>query len=304
MRKQLLFVALTCTSLGAWQGVQAGDIQLRPDNPPEVASGNSATATTAPQGSVSPSVPDTSNMSTKQRLTRLERILNSQGLESMLMRMDNLQSQIEKLRGDLELQAHTLEELKQRQRDLYVDIDRRLVRLERNAPGADLGAPAAAAGTSSGATGSASGAGTQAAAAKTTGSNTSPASDSTEQQAYQNAFNTLRDLRYDQAVKSFRAFLGKYPNGRYAHIAQYWIGEAEYAQRKYKQAIVEYQKLIDKYPTSPKLAEAMLKIGYSQYELKNNKAAQTILNQLIKSYPGTTEAGQAQNLLQKIRVSK
>jgi len=241
-------------------------------------------------------------MTTEQRLTRLERILNSQGLESMLMRMDNLQSQIEKLRGDVEVQAHQLEELKQRQRDLYVDIDRRLVRLERNAPGADVGAAGAGVAPNSAAPSSADKSAT--AAATTNAADKTPAAAEGEQQAYQNAFNTLRDLRYDQAVKAFRAFLAKYPKGRYAHIAQYWIGEAEYAQRKYKQAIVEYQKLIDNYPASPKLAEAMLKIGYSQYELKNNKAAEIILKQLIKSYPGTTEAGQAQNLLQKIRLKK
>ena len=60
--------------------------------------------------------------------------------------------------------------------------------------------------------------------------------------------------------------------------------------------------LIDNYPNSPKLAEAMLKIGYSEYELKNTQAAQASLEQLIQSYPGTTEAGQAQNLLKKIRL--
>ena len=123
-----------------------------------------------------------------------------------------------------------------------------------------------------------------------------------EQQAYQDAFNLLRELRYDKATLAFRDFLKKYPNGRYAHIAQYWLGEASYAQGKFKQAIKDYQALIDNHPNSPKLAEAMLKIGYSQYELKNYKAAQTSLEQLIKTYPGTTEAGQAKNLLKKIRL--
>jgi TolA-binding protein len=34
------------------------------------------------------------------------------------------------------------------------------------------------------------------------------------------------------------------------------------------------------------------------------KQAEATLNQLIKSYPGTTEAGQAQNLIQKIRLKR
>ena len=128
------------------------------------------------------------------------------------------------------------------------------------------------------------------------------AASETEQQAYQQAFNLLRELKYDKASKAFREFLGKYPDGRYAHIAQYWLAETNYAQRRFKQAIADYQTLIDKYPASPKLAEALLKIGYSQYELKNYAAARESLERLIASYPGTTEAGQARNLLQKIRL--
>nr|NIQ10047.1 tetratricopeptide repeat protein [Gammaproteobacteria bacterium] len=55
-------------------------------------------------------------------------------------------------------------------------------------------------------------------------------------------------------------------------------------------------------PDSPKVAEAMLKIGYSHNELENYKAARDILEKLMAKYPGTTEAGQARNLLQKIRA--
>jgi len=292
MNKQLLFAGFVCTSLCSWQAAQARDVQLRPNN--------TLTGSVSPASASPASGNSTQNLTTEQRITRLERILNSQGLEDILSRMDSLQTQIEKLRGNIEVQAHQLEEIKQRQRDLYVDIDRRLVRLERNGPGTDTGAAAAAVTPTTKPTPQA--AGTRAKPVPVEQDTGSDAAG--EQQAYQKAFDTLRDLRYEQAVKSFKAFLGKYPKGRYAHIAQYWIGEADYAQRKYKQAITEYQKLIDNYPTSPKLAEAMLKIGYSQYELKNNKAAETILKQLIKSYPGTTEAGQAQNLLQKIRLKK
>ena len=297
MKTTLLFVSFLCGSLSLVSVAQAGDIQLRTGG-----DDTSATNTGAP---VATPGANTQKLTTEERITRLERILNSQGLVDMLMRMDNLQSEIQKLRGDLELQSHQLEEIKQRQRDLYVDIDRRLLRLERNEPAASTsGVTPGAAQAAGSAQQPTAGPSPTIATASTGSTATTPVDSAGEQQAYQKAFDTLRDLRYDQAVTAFKDFLVKYPNGRYAHIAQYWIGEADYAQRKFKQAIVDYQKLIDDYPTSPKLAEAMLKIGYSQYELKNNKAAETILNQLIKSYPGTTEAGQAQNLLQKIRLNR
>ena len=245
---------------------------------------------------------DTSKMSLEQRLNRIEQLLNSQGLVDLMLKVESLQSELQRLQGQSEEQLHALQELKQRQRDLYVDIDRRLLQIERNTP-AGAAAPAAAAGTAAGqATTSGAQPPTSATTAAAAGAIAAPTLLEGEQQAYQDAFNLLRELRYDKATVAFRDFLKKYPNGRYAHIAQYWLGEASYAQGDFKQAIQDYRMLIDNYPNSPKLAEAMLKIGYSEYELKNTKAAQTSLERLIKTYPGTTEAGQAQNLLKKIRL--
>jgi len=265
----------------------ARDVQLRPGFGDEDGCNTSSTTTTTRQV-------QTSNLSPEARLQRLERILDSQGLVDMLLRLDNLQNEIQTLRGELELHAHQLEEIKQRQRDLYVDIDRRLLRLERNGPVATdtpvvPATPTPKQTSQAPATGSAQAAST-------------PGSLADEQKLYQAAFDLLRELRYEQAVKGFRVFLQKYPQGRYAHIAQYWIGEANYAQRNFKQAITDYEKLISDYPSSPKLAEAMLKVGYSQYELKSYKQAEQTLNRLIKTYPGTTEASQASNLIKKIRL--
>ena len=128
--------------------------------------------------------------------------------------------------------------------------------------------------------------------------------DASEQQAYQQAFNLLRELRYAKAVVAFRSFIKKYPNGRYAHIAQYWLGEAGYAQGNFKTAIEDYQALLDKYKNSPKRAQAMLKIGYSHHKLNNINAAKATFNKVIKTFPGTTEAGQAQKMLKEIRLKR
>ncbi len=252
--------------------------------------------------------------SLEARVARLERQLDNRGLVDMALKLEALEKTVQQLRGENEVLAHKLEEMKKRQRDLYLDLDRRLVQLERRGvaatPASDTSPPAEPAGAE-----------TPAAVAPpavvsggkpTTATRRTPApaprgpvvaaASETEQQAYQQAFNLLRELKYDKASEAFRRFLKTYPDGRYAHIAQYWLAETGYAQRKFRQAIADYQTLIDKYPDSPKLAEALLKIGYSQYELKNFAAAREALERLIANYPGTTEAGQARNLLRKIRL--
>lgn len=217
-----------------------------------------------------------------RRVESLERLMKSRGLVDMQMRLESLQREMQSLRGQLEEVDHMLEEMRRRQRDLYLDIDRRMVQLERGAS----------------ASGSAPEARSQAAGPKDADAN--PAE---EQRAYEKAFDQLRNLRYDQAIESFKAFLEAYPNGRYAHIAQYWLGEANYAQRQFQAAIKNYQALLDNYAESPKRAEAMLKIGYSHYELGQTDKAKSVLQALEQEHAGTTEAGQAENLLQKMRQS-
>ncbi len=243
--------------------------------------------------------------STDERLDRIEKLLNNQTLLDMAERLDAMQTDMQQMRGMLEEQQHTIEGLKERQRELYLDIDRRLSRFEREGGGASMPAPSAAApvapSTSQPLTSAAAAPNAPVAAAPAP----APANDADqiqqEREAYQKAFDTLRELRYAQATQDFRAFLKQYPNGRYAHIAQYWLGEASYAQRNFKQAILDYQALLQNYPSSPKRAEAMLKIGYSQHELKQDDEAKQTLDQLIKRYPDSTEAGQARNLLKQIR---
>ena len=233
----------------------------------------------------------------ESRLDRLERLVNSNGLFDVMVRVESLQNEIQRLVGEIEVQKHALDEIKKRQRDLYLDIDRRILQIERRSGSSTASAPTDT-------------------AEKTEEPSYETSSDRKnvpvqgakekegEQVAYQKAFDLLRSLRYEQATQTFRQFLTDYPNGRYAHIAQYWLAETSYHTRKYAVAVEDYQTLINQYPKSPKRADALLKIGYSQFELQLFAQATSVLGKLIQSHPGTTEAGQAENLLQKIRLQK
>lgn len=242
--------------------------------------------------------------SLEARIGRLERQLDNQVLVDMMTRLERLQQEVQQLRGQLEVQGHALDELKQRQRDLYLDIDRRLSRPVREGGGE----PPAVPDTSNTTTvppavapvGEPAGS-TPLPVAPVVAA--SPATDGgeKERERYQAAFDLLRELRYEQAVVAFRSFITDYPDGRYSHVAQYWIGEAHYAQRNFTQAIAAYGELLQRYPRSPKLAEALLKIGYSHHELGAKAEAEKALNEVVQRYPGTTEASQATTFLQKMR---
>lgn len=252
------------------------------------------------------SSPAQSDASVADRLARLERVVNSDTLVQLLDRVERLQSEVQALRGELEVQTHTLSQIKQRQRELYLDVDRRLNTVERGAvaprdPGTSQAAAAAPDPT-------------ETTPAQPAVGTTQPTVEGTpepsaslnidpikEQDSYQSAFNMLKAGRYDQAVTQFSSFLAEYPKGRFADNAQYWLGEAYYVTRQFEAAMQEFKRLIDVHPNSPKLTHALLKLGYIHDEMGECKEAQQVLTDLVTRYPQTTAARLGRERLQRIR---
>ncbi|MCG8325234.1 MAG: tol-pal system protein YbgF [Thiotrichales bacterium] len=275
------------------------------------------------------------NTAIEQRLLRLERMLNSQGLLDLLQQVDALQTEIGRLRGEVEVQNHEIAQLKEQQRNLFTDIDRRMQRMESPATGATAGPvqPLDAIEPGPGVT-------VQETATELTmeteiaagpeetvaPENTSPEIPDTEttvavvseepavqagqakvdplraQADYQQAFKLLKQANYDQAIKAFSEYLEKYPVSEYSDNAQYWLGETFYVTRKFDNAISAYQNLIENYPESRKVAHGMLKLGYSYQELGNLPEAKKRLEELKNRYPGSTAARLADERLRTIKI--
>jgi tol-pal system protein YbgF len=234
----------------------------------------------------------------EQRLSKLERLVQSQGLADMYLQLEDMRRQLQEMRGLLEEQRHDIDNLKKQQRDLYLDVDRRLQQVEQGAGTASTPPPAAVTPPAPAPVAPAPVAPAPVAPAPAA---TQPV-DAGENAAYRAAFNYLKEGRYDNAIKAFADFLGKYPRSSYADNAQYWLGEAHYVTRQYPGAIVEFQKVVSNYPNSPKLADAMLKIGYCHYELRELDKASAILQELQQRYPRTTAARLAEKRLQRIKI--
>ncbi len=248
----------------------------------------------------------------EQRLARLERLVDNQALIEMLTRLDELQSEVQIIRGELELQRHEFDGIKQRQRELYLDIDRRILPLEKAGSGAPV---ASVASQSSGERAAPSVAATAApipSVVPVIGGGSGPALAAAapsvetdplkEQSAYQQALNVLREGRYDEAIAAFQGFLTRFQGSQYSGNAQYWIGEAHYVSRRYPEAIEEFQKVLNSYPESSKVPDAMLKIGYTHYELKAWEPASQMLGSLVTRFPKTTAAQLADNRLHRMKL--
>ncbi len=269
------------------------------------------------------------NQSLEQRVAKMERILDSGTLIKLLQSVEELKAEVRELRGQLEQQQYSLSQMSDRQRELYLDVDRRLQRVET----AGVAAGSAVAGTVTtgpgtapsttvgsapvspvtGSVGSVSGAasggtaavGVAAAGTSTQASSPQPVATSVdpvkEQQAYQTAFNLLKAGRYDQAAKSFQQFLVDYPSSKFADNAQYWLGESYYVTRNFDGAMREFEKLVKQHPDSQKLTHALLKVGYIHDELGQKDKAREVLTDLTKNYPNSTAAGLASKRLERMR---
>ena len=70
------------------------------------------------------------------------------------------------------------------------------------------------------------------------------ASPEAEKAAYDQAFQSLKDMSYADAAEQFQDFLTFYPGSQYADNAQYWLGESYYVTRNYE--IVHYLRTGDR----------------------------------------------------------
>ena len=225
-------------------------------------------------------------LSDKQRIQRLERLMSSDVLREQTQTMQSLRQEISSLRELVEQQEYELESMKQRQRNLYLDMDRRINNAEAGGRNSvKVVAPVPPPNTTS----------------PTATASSVVAGDNDGQAAYSGAFALLKEGQYVQSIKAFEKFKSNYPNSKYADNAQYWLGEASYVSRDYKRALSEFQQLISQYPESSKNPGARLKIGYVYFELKNWSAAREALQQVITLYPDTTVANKANERLQRMK---
>jgi tol-pal system protein YbgF len=243
----------------------------------------------------------------------------------ILGRFEQLQSEVQQLRGLVEEQAQTISDLERKQSHMYSDLDDRLQNLSAspaatNPQANSVSAQVATNGVTAGTAGPS--APTQAAAAVTpvavppavastpqssptnstnlgasvgeskpagTISSSTP-SQGNEKERYQQAYDTLRNGHNLQAIKMFEDLLVDQPTGEFADNAQYWLAEALKINRDYDKARAAFSKVVSQYPNSSKVPDALLKLGFIELEQQNVAKGRDYLTRIVTNFPGTTAA--------------
>ncbi|CAI2409655.1 cell division protein CpoB [Serratia ficaria] len=224
--------------------------------------------------------------SVEDRVTSLERISNAQGqlLNQLQQQLSDNQRDIDSLRGQIQENQYQLNQVVERQKQIYQQMD-------SLSQGGSQGS-AAAAGAAGGAAAASSDGGDSASAAAPA----APASKGDENSDYNAAVSlALEKKQYDQAISAFQSFVKQYPKSTYQPNANYWLGQLFYNKGKKDDAAYYFAVVVKNYPKSPKAPDAMYKVGIIMQEKGQADKAKAVFQQVIKQYPTSAAAKQAKS---------
>jgi len=228
----------------------------------------------------------------EQRLQRLERRVGH--ITELMLEVQALKRTNRELQGQVEEQQHMLERLRKKQRELYLDLDERLGRLQ-GAPAAtpapeERPAEVPAARPVPGSPAARS-------------SSSKPSRSAGERAEYDAAYASLNPSkrRYKDAINGFNAFLAKYPQSDLADNALYWLGESYYVTQDNKSALAAFDRLLKEFPDSDKVPGALLKKGYILDAMGKRKEARNTLQQVLDQYPSSSVASMAKARLKHMK---
>jgi tol-pal system protein YbgF len=206
--------------------------------------------------------------------------------------LQQMQDEISRLRGMVEVQQNDIQQMKQEALDRYKDLDSRI--------GAG-GAPAAPAANNSTSDGGANAGGAPSTpAAQASQASSEPGDPAKEKLYYDAAFDLIKAKDFDKASQAFAAFLRKYPNSQYAGNAQYWLGEVNLAKGDLQGAGQAFAKVSQLYPKHAKVPDSLYKLADVERRLGHTDKVKGILQQVVAQYPGTSAAQLAQRDLQRL----
>lgn len=223
---------------------------------------------------------DVNSGSLEKRFEELERKVDARtdAQHRVQQQLDDMQVQVDELRGAVELHNHQLEKILERQRELYLEIDKRIEAVMQQAPTVVpvVNEPIEQSSSVVVAAG--------------------------EDEAYDRAVNLiLRDKLYDQAIPEFQAFLKNYPKSSYVANARYWLGQLLFNKQDWAGAGEQFQAVVKNFPDSTKRADALWKLGVVEQKKANIAKAKQLFEQVIKDYPNSSASKLAQTSLNGLK---
>ena len=230
------------------------------------------------------------NRDNEARFLKLDESIKNIGVIQLLNQIEQLNDEISKLRGQIEVLSNQNDQLTKRQKDFYLDIDSRLRKLEGVPP--DITAPASISGAALAGAGVSVG-GTSGAVSSGAAQTPRPFSKDQENKAYDVGSNLFRRGDYVAAIRAFETFIKDFPGSGLVSNAQYWVGISFFNMRDYASARSAQEALLRKFPDAAKAPDALLAIASIQIESGDNGSARNTLEEIIARFPNSEAATKA-----------
>lgn len=211
------------------------------------------------------------------------RSASNQASAELFYMIQQLQSDVQRLQGEVEEQKHLIKRLQEQGRDRYIDLDQRILELTEKNKAAEASpvAPVPEQGSTPG---------TAMKAYRQPGDE--------ELKSYQEIQDLIRgQKKYDEAIGRLYDFIDKYPEGDLAVNAYYWLGEVYLVKPQLEQAKQAFTIVATRYPDHRKAPDAVYKLGVTLDRLGDRQEARRRMESVIRSYPGTRAAKLAQDYL-------
>jgi len=181
-------------------------------------------------------------------------------LSEVFVQMQQLQHEVQELRGIVEQQGFEIQTLKQQVKDNYIDVDKRISTLQSSTTAGSAGA-----------------------------NNTAPdsnipaessASSDAEKDSYDAAYKLLDQNRKDDAIVAFRKHVALYPNGDLAANAYYWMGQIYLTQGQMDLAQGQFETLLKNFPDHRKVPDAKFALGKVYFQQGKKVEAKKIIQEI------------------------
>ena len=233
------------------------------------------------------------NRDNEARFLKLDESIKNIGVIQLLNQIEQLNDEISKLRGQIEVLSNQNDQLTKRQKDFYLDIDSRLRKLEGVPP--DSAAPASISGAAP--TGIGVSVGGASGSASIAAQTVRPISKDQENKAYDVGSNLFRRGDYVAAIRAFETFMKDYPGSGLVSNAQYWVGISYFNIKDYINARNAQEALLRNSPDAAKAPDALLAIASIQIESGDNGSARNTLEEIIARFPNSEAATKARTRL-------
>jgi tol-pal system protein YbgF len=244
-------------------------------------------------------------LSLADRVAALEQQAAAQGSAAgqqnvdLVNRLAQVQAEVQALRNQVETLQNENEQLKQRGKEQYVDLDTRLQRVEGGAAGAP---PSASAAPSPRPPSPPRSSPRPAAVGSAPLAAPAPASGAGGDDAYAEAFAALKRDDFVESARAFQAYLRDYPDGALAPNAWYWLGESYYVTQNYPLALQAFDTVLQPLPGFGQGAGRAAEEGLQPDRAGQQGAGAATLNAVINEFPGTEAARLANSRLRTLSL--